>query len=111
MLENSIRKHPLDLVAHPDSWARSPCMEVYRIDLKNVSWKLMTTSLTNGNILSDFLEDDIAGCILSSYGDHPTLSVHVVNWKTGKGAIIHTGVDVGFPTTNLRVFTDYKCDS
>ncbi len=71
-------------------------MDVYRIELIETSCRLVTTTPTPGNIRSNFLEDDIAGCIISSPGDVPTFVVEVVNWRTGKWAIIKTGVPVSY---------------
>jgi hypothetical protein len=68
-------------------------MDVYRIDAKETSWRLASTTPTAGIIRSNFLEDDIAGCITWPSGD---LIVQVVDWRTGKWAIIKTGVPVSY---------------
>ena len=71
-------------------------MDVYRIESTETSLRLASTTPTAGHIRSNFLEDDIAGCIISSPGGSSTFIVQVVDWRTGKWAIIKTGVPVSY---------------
>jgi hypothetical protein len=67
-------------------------MEVHRIELADYSHRMVKEVSTRGHVHSNFLEDELAGCILSSGG--PTYEIVIVNCRTGKFAKINTGIEV-----------------
>jgi hypothetical protein len=64
-------------------------MEIHRIDLKSETSSLIKIDPAVGWVRSNFLEEDIAGCIITDrWGE--SLKVHLVNWRTKKSATIDT---------------------
>ncbi|PVG02435.1 hypothetical protein CPB86DRAFT_780383 [Serendipita vermifera] len=76
----------------PDSnpWIQS--IEIHRIDLKTASSSLIKIESAVGWVRSNFLEEDIAGCVLTD-DRNGTLKMYLVNWRTKKSAVIDTGVN------------------
>ncbi len=68
-------------------------MQIYRVNFADSSWESIWDADRQGWVRSNFLEDDIAGCVMKS-GVHTFLSLHVLNWRTRKYAIINTGIIV-----------------
>jgi hypothetical protein len=67
-------------------------MDVYRIDLGNHSYRHVKRINVHGEARSNVLEDEIAGCVMASWWT--SMKLYMVNWKTGKSAIIDTKLSV-----------------
>lgn len=80
-------------------------MDVYRIDLEDYTHRHIKRMEIQGEVRSNMLEDEIAGCVVSSWGSGP-MDLYMVNWKTGKTAIIKTGIQVSDVASVL--LTTYK---
>jgi hypothetical protein len=76
-------------------------MEIHRIEFVDSAHRMVKEVSTRGHVHSNFLEDELAGCILSSGG--PTYDIVVVNWRTGKFAKINTGIEVKVKTSSGQI--------
>ncbi|KAG8784979.1 hypothetical protein FRC15_002233 [Serendipita sp. 397] len=65
---------------------------IYRIVLGDGTSQLVSETPAPGWVRSNFIEDDIAGCVLTQ-GAGSQLMLHIVNWRSGKRAFIDTGIE------------------
>jgi hypothetical protein len=79
-------------------------MEIHRIDLKSETSSLIKIEPVIGWVWSNFLEEDIAGCIITDQLGE-SLKLHLINWRTRKSAIIDTTVIVCYPRLRRKVLT------
>ena len=65
-------------------------MEVHRVNYQDFTHILVKDVPTGPGVHSNFLEDELAGCIQSANGSKYVMVI--VNWRTGKVATLDTGI-------------------
>lgn len=65
-------------------------MEIYRVEFHDSSHRLAKCVPTGEDVRSNFLEDELAGCVLGTANSN--YEIIAVDWRTGMTARIDTGI-------------------